>query len=71
LLRAAGVLYCPTRNGLETVQALLAQGADVNAKDNLDSYQFSFAQNAQNIFRLLCKPLAYGFLQRKNFESTF
>jgi len=22
----------------------------------LDSYQFSFAQNAQNIFRLLCKP---------------
>ena len=35
MLRAAGVRYCPTRNGLETVQALLAQGADVNAKDNL------------------------------------
>jgi ankyrin repeat protein len=34
LLRAAGVRYCPTRNGLETVQALLAHGADVNAKDN-------------------------------------
>ena len=37
----------------------------------LDSYQFSFAQKAQNIFRLLCKPLAYGCLQRKNFDSTY
>jgi ankyrin repeat protein len=44
LLRAAGVLYCPTRNGLETVQALLAQGADVNAKDNLGYTALMYAK---------------------------
>jgi hypothetical protein len=26
----------------------------------LDSYQFVFAQKAQNIFQFLCKPLVYS-----------
>jgi chromosomal replication initiation ATPase DnaA len=30
----------------------------------LDSYQFSFAQKAQNIFQFLCKPLLYRRLRR-------
>jgi hypothetical protein len=38
---------------------------------NLDSYQFSFAQNAQNIFRLLCKPIAYGCSQKKILNQLF
>jgi ankyrin repeat protein len=44
LLRAAGVRYCPTRNSLETVQALLAQDADVNAKDNLGYTALMYAK---------------------------
>jgi hypothetical protein len=37
----------------------------------LDSYQFSFAQNAQKKFRHLCKPKPYKRLQRLNLVSTF
>ena len=48
------------------------QSGDVSiAYQVLDSYQFSFAQNAQNIFWLLCKPMAIGCSQRNKFESTF
>jgi hypothetical protein len=37
----------------------------------LDSYQFSFAQNAQNILHHLCKPKSCKRLQRLNLVSTF
>jgi hypothetical protein len=37
----------------------------------LDSYQFSFAQNAQNIFRLLCKLLAYGVHKENILNQLF
>jgi hypothetical protein len=44
---------------------------DFRIKGKLDSYQFSFAQNAQKIFRHLCKPKPYKRLQRLNLVSTF
>jgi hypothetical protein len=37
----------------------------------LDSYQFSFAQNAQNILHHLCKPRSCKRSQRLNLVSTF
>ena len=39
--------------------------------NTLDSYQFSFAQNAQNILHHLCKPKSCKRLQRLNLVSTF
>jgi hypothetical protein len=38
---------------------------------SLDSYQFSFAQNAQNILHHLYKPKSCKRLQRLNLVSTF
>ena len=40
-------------------------------RGKIDSYQFSFAQNAQKILRHLCKPMSYKRLQRLNLVSTF
>jgi 3-hydroxybutyryl-CoA dehydrogenase len=56
--------------GIEIIASSLQQAVSKGAISRadmqriLDSYQFSFAQKAQNTFQFLCKPLVYRRLPR-------
>ena len=65
------LINCLAYIDLNPLRAGLVERPEDYRWNTLDSYQFSFAQNAQNIFRPLCKPLSNGRLQRKKNLSTF